>query len=195
MDRLTKIIQDGPIKVLCVLQSESSGVGAYKEWSMSRDDRIRKALERLAAYEDTLLTPQEFRETVDWVLERCKFLKGVKDFDRLRKLNEADKDGLCVILPHIKVGDTIYEVDPKLAVCKVIGVSYAMGMSETWGLVVLAEVIDGYGVGNRYEYFDYELGQIWFLTREAAEMAIKSVGSVLKSVGDSVGTALEANHE
>lgn len=66
--------------------------------------------DRLAAYEDTGLTPEELKAA----LTKPLFLRvaaqalGV-DIGRLSELAEADKDGRVVVLP-CKVGDTIWRL-------------------------------------------------------------------------------------
>ena len=58
-DRLTRIIEVGPISVLSVCQARVEDVAIWREWSLSKDSSIKEALLRLAAYEDTGLTPEE----------------------------------------------------------------------------------------------------------------------------------------
>ena len=67
-------------------------------------------VDRLAAYEDTGLTPEELKAA----LTKPLFLRvaaqalGV-DIGRLSELAEADKDGRVIILP-CKVGDTVWRI-------------------------------------------------------------------------------------
>ena len=65
-------------------------------------------VERLAAYEDTGLTPEEIKApfTEDTMINLAAQALGVEP-SRLRELAEADKDGRLVMLP-CKVGDTVY---------------------------------------------------------------------------------------
>lgn len=64
-----------------------------------------KLIERLAAYEDTGLTPEEIKApfTEDTMINLAAQALGV-EADRLRELAEADKDGHVVVLP-CKVGE------------------------------------------------------------------------------------------
>lgn len=67
-------------------------------------------LERLAAYEDTGLTPEEV--TAVKLNLMGKSVAEITEFEgisiaRLKELAEADKDGRVVVLP-CKVGDTVY---------------------------------------------------------------------------------------
>ena len=69
-----------------------------------------KLIERLAAYEDTGLTPEEIKApfTEDTMINLAAQALGVEP-SRIRELAEADKDGRCVVLP-CKVGDKLYRV-------------------------------------------------------------------------------------
>lgn len=64
-------------------------------------------VERLAAYEDTRLTPEEVAalgRLFDYALEESKTLaEQLALLNRIRELAEADKDGRLVVLP-CKVG-------------------------------------------------------------------------------------------
>ena len=69
-------------------------------------------VDRLAAYEDTGLTPEEIEElkAIKWwsqcgTDDMLPTIFGVP-INRLRALADADRDGLCVVLP-CKVGDTV----------------------------------------------------------------------------------------
>ena len=59
-----------------------------------------KLIERLAAYEETGLTPEEIKApfTEDTMINLAAQALGVEP-SRLRELAEADKDGRCVVLP------------------------------------------------------------------------------------------------
>lgn len=56
---------------------------------------------RLAAYEDTGLTPEEVSALIkDWS-DLCTTIGECGGIDRLRDLAEADKDGRVVVLPNV----------------------------------------------------------------------------------------------
>ena len=59
-----------------------------------------EAVDRLAAYEDTRLEPEDFKRTFteDALLKLTGQLLGVTP-DRLRELAQADREGRCVVLP------------------------------------------------------------------------------------------------
>ena len=63
---------------------------------------LDKIVDRLAAYEDTGLEPEDFKRTFteDALLKLTGQLLGVTP-DRLRELAQADRDGLCFIGPFV----------------------------------------------------------------------------------------------
>ena len=70
----------------------------------------RGGVERLAAYEDTGLTPENVEALK--LSAMGKAIAEITEFDglpidRLRELAESDKDGRVVVLP-CKVGDTLW---------------------------------------------------------------------------------------
>ena len=67
-------------------------------------------VDRLAAYEDTGLTPEEIKAqfTEDTMINLAAQALGV-EHSRLREIAEAEKDRRCVVLP-CKVGDTVWIV-------------------------------------------------------------------------------------
>ena len=115
MDRLTYRPKEPYI-------SRSSGdlIEAYS------DADIRDIINRLAAYEDTGLTPEEINDLAsvreispeaeyainkhaDSIIERLdKLLAHTDDDARLKELAEADKEGRVVVLP-CKVGGTVID--------------------------------------------------------------------------------------
>ncbi len=71
-------------------------------------------MERLAAFEETGLVPEEIKELrTDDVVEVAKMLRQLiesGEADHLRELVQAERDGRLVVLP-CKVGDTVYLID------------------------------------------------------------------------------------
>lgn len=80
----------------------------------------RKVWERLKAYEDTGLEPEDITRTFDEaaVLQLAGSVLGMSP-DRLRELAKADREGRCVVLP-CKVGDAIY-MPTGIRHCKITG--------------------------------------------------------------------------
>ena len=80
----------------------------------------KKILNRLAAYEDTGLEPEEIKvhEAAKYNAgyyhgdeDRCRWIeKELGPIDHLRDLLHAEQDGRLVVLP-CKVGDTVYQID------------------------------------------------------------------------------------
>ena len=91
------------------------------------------------------------------------------DLDRLRELVEADRDGRCVVLP-CKVGDTIYKLflgcSIKLKVERIVRWS-----NGCWK--VNAHTDRKYTDWKGFEIDFSDFGKTVFLTREAAEAALK----------------------
>ena len=138
--------------------------------NMARDDCRKmggdcqidsKILDRLAAYEETGLEPEEIDRILDAYgrgmtlrTENAQRLEIVKDIKttRLRELAQADKEGRCVALP-IKPGTPVWST----AFCRVDDDGtehptypwpFDLSMAEEWG-------------------------REWFLTREEAEKALE----------------------
>lgn len=125
---------------------------------------------RLAAYEDTGLTPEEVAALVkDWS-DLCTIVGECGGIDRMRELAEADKDGRLVVLP-CKAGDTVYEVTSRKTISeyrvKAIRVELFCTFIE-WDIV--AGFVDKSIFGVPVD----EIGKTVFLTREEAEKALEA---------------------
>ena len=125
-------------------------------------------VDRLAAYEDTGLTPEEIERSKMEIEAGC--VKATArtygiDINRLRKLAAADKEGRAVILP-CKVGDTVYF---RTYDCNGT-VDLGIQPHKVTAIVRLAIV------RGRYDFVGLsprQYGVSWFLTREEAEAALK----------------------
>ena len=122
--------------------------------------------ERLAAYEDTGLTPERCAEFARadaegrYIVMRDAEQEGVA---RLRELAEADKDGRVVVLP-CKVGDTVYFA----LIGRIIE-------KQVFSIVSFSNSTRIY-CGGTSEYFRPEdIGKTVFLTREEAEKALRGM--------------------
>ena len=126
-----------------------------------------KLIERLAAYEDTGLTPEEIKDpfTEDAMINLAAQALGVEP-RRLRELAEADKDGRCVVLP-CKVGDTVWRIirdgEPHITRDEVRDMYFADDMTPCVELV-----------GGRVTFTE-KFGKTVFLTREEAEKALRGM--------------------
>ena len=168
MERLTKRLSSGALTynypASCYFDNDSG------QDKIAQSAFRQRCVERLAAYEETGLTPERCAEFARadaegrYIVMRDAEQAGVA---RLRELAEADMDGRVLVLP-CKVGDTVYfrtydcngKVDLGIQPHKVTGI-----------------------VGNaivRGEYTDVGLlpgqyGVSWFLTREEAESALEAM--------------------
>ena len=137
------------------------------------------AWERLAHYEDTRLTPAEVHSMYGEWNAMMSVLNRIGSYDRLRELDEADKDGHVLILP-CKVGDTVYVIDKgdyghnyqpyvrEKVVYEITCKSKKNGTQLGWG-VCLGPGDCGTIARHRLD----KLGQSWFLTREEAERVLE----------------------
>lgn len=88
-----------------IVQCENTPNGSYCESGGSCF--LRKVWERLKAYEDTRLEPEE----IDMDHEAAKQLRQLCrncDLDRLEKLVEADRVGRLVVPPCDEIGKTVF---------------------------------------------------------------------------------------
>ena len=136
-----------------------------------------RLVERLAAYEDTGLTPEEVSALVkDWS-DLCAIIGERGGIDRLRELAEADKDERVVVLPVkpvltpilssmlyiIEDGD-IYEDALYEAV---------VGMSESGKVNVVYTTLS-----DQIIFEQADIGKTVFLIREAAKEALEEMEGV-----------------
>ena len=131
-------------------------------------------VERLAAYEDTGLTPERCAEFARadaegrYIVMRDAEQEGVA---RLRELAEADKDGRLVV-PPCKVGDRLYEVTGRktISVYKVKSIRV-----ELFGLFIEWDIVEGFVWQSQSGINAGEIGKTVFLTREEAEKALEEL--------------------
>lgn len=137
-------------------------------WYINRRDgsRIRGShINRLAAYEDTGLEPEEITDFMKrW--ERSVEIAGLckkGGIDHLLELKKAEQDGRLVVLP-CKVGDTVYWLhNDVITECRV----HRVQMNRT-GLFICLKSKVSHGAFR----VDICLGKTVFLTREEAETAL-----------------------
>ena len=116
----------------------------------------------LREYLDTELTPEEIDMDHE-AAEQLRHLCRGCDLDRLEKLAEADKAGRLVVLP-CKVGDTVY-----------FALLGRIIEKQVFSIVSFSNSTRIY-CGGTSEYFRPEdIGKTFFLTREAAEKALKAM--------------------
>ena len=129
--------------------------------------------ERLAAYEDTGLTPEEIKAplTEDAMINLAAQALGVET-SRLRGLAEADKDGRVVVLP-CKVGDTVWITgsvrrlyNEKVRTFFCGDPNYSRGMADNGVKMIRTTGCD---------IPIHKFGKTVFLTREEAEKALEAM--------------------
>lgn len=125
------------------------------------------AANRLAAYEDTGLTPDEIKSMQGEHFSGLEMAKLHSALMELKKYQEADKDGRLVVLP-CKVGDTVYF---RTYDCNGT-VDLGIQPHKVTAIVGHAIVRGGYtDVG----LLPSQYGVSWFLTREEAEKALEAM--------------------
>ena len=124
--------------------------------------------ERLAAYEDTGLTPKEVTalgELFDYALKESKTLtEQLTLLHHIRELAEADKDGRVVVQP-CKVGDILYRVFAGEIFEHRVGSMKYFAIQGRWDI-------------ETYPFcpcVESSIGKTVFFTREEAKKALKKM--------------------
>ena len=149
--RLTKRLDDGQAVMDCrrCKMPKTSGCSALGCRNMVK--------ERLAAYEDTGLTPEEIKEDMPDVR---------KIEEKLAAYEDAEANGLLVRLP-CKVGDTIYLIYKDLVSQKRIIAEYKVSLISSYEKEWVF-----YFEGNESRVCLNDFGVWVFLTRQEAETAL-----------------------
>ena len=114
------------------LTKRVDGIAVLESWAIDKDpvSIIHRLCNRLSAYEDTGLEPEEIEDSIGWMspvcvqcdgktsdgirTEKCGYpdniTKCLKQSKHLAELAQAEQDGRLVVLP-CKVGDTVYQID------------------------------------------------------------------------------------
>lgn len=125
--------------------------------------------ERLAAYEDTGLTPQE---VLSMKFEWCAMMDALNSigggYTRLRELAEADRDGRLVVLPAKTVFELTWDAGPDCdLICPVsVDGEGCCSFCDKGELCI-------YERKCRQEHIE-QIGKTVFLTREEAEAALEA---------------------
>ena len=118
--------------------------------------------DRLAAYEDTGLTPEQC-ESAKNIIEYA-FSDDTSKAERIRELLKADKDGRLVVLP-CKVGDKLYRVfDGNISEHEVQNMKYFARQGRL-----------GIDMTSFFPDAGRLIGKTVFLTREEAEKALEGM--------------------
>lgn len=133
------------------------------------------AVDRLAAYEDTGLEPEE----ID-ILKKYHDFNTLEDANaskRLCELAEADRDGRCVVLP-VEVGESlwIHDRDGKPREMELDPPDIRCHCKEEDNLCMALCSAKNTGVCAKRLFNDgSDIGKTVFLTREAAEEALQEM--------------------
>lgn len=134
------------------------------------------AWSRLAAYEDTGLTPVEVSTLVkDWN-DLCTIVGECGGISRVRVLAEADKDGRLSVLP-CKVGDTLWVArNPWTGeLLKKPLDAYVNGVKMYSHGIYVNLLFDTRKINGTRDYEINHIGKTVFLTREEAEKALEAM--------------------
>lgn len=168
MERVTHIDKDGwYINGADVAAVFHSGTGEIR---MSGKD-----IDRLAAYEETGLEPEDFERAFNKaaVLKLAGQALGITP-DRLRELAQADKEGRCIILPDpqktpvLRKGTPVWYVDNatgEIEPGKVFIASYKDGKLDSFSV--------DFECGDFDEFVGSALGNCFFGSKEQAEAALR----------------------
>lgn len=172
MEKLTEWNENGHAYYPVCFEEPCNGMGCQKDCDFSI-----KACDRLAAYEDTGLTPEEIvamkQAMMGKLLAEITAFEGVPIY-RLCELAEADKKGRLVVLP-CKVGDTVYSIEHKHPL-KIDDIVLHRGWIEfQWvSYEISPETSELYDDG----YFeDEDIGKTVFLTPEETQAALEEENS------------------
>lgn len=141
-------------------------------------DCVKELAARLAAYEDTGLEPQEITRIVDeyghghtlrtHAAERLELIREIPT-DRLRELVKADQEGRCVVLP-CKLHDKVFFIENGCVKETEVD-AFHNWTSGLWKISTHTDRMFDHWKG--YEIDFAGIGKTVFLTREAAEDALK----------------------
>lgn len=161
MERLTYRLKTGEV----LMATE------YEE-KYTKDEWIVMLQCRLAAYEDTGLTPGEIKSMQEEHFSGLEMAKLHSALMELKKYQEADKDGRLVVLP-CKVGDTVwitgsvrrlYSEKVRTFFCG--DPNYSRGMADN-GVKMMRTTGCDIPI--------HKFGKTVFLTREEAEKALEAM--------------------
>ena len=142
---------------------------------------VRELLERLAAYEDTGLEPEEVlpKDKADEIalkLMRLADLESLCSYTRLHELAEADRAGRLAVLP-CKVGDTVWVTrNPWTGeLLKKPLDAYVNGVKMYSHGIYVNLLFDTRKINGTRDYEINHIGKTVFLTREEAEAALEAM--------------------
>lgn len=151
---------------------------------------VREMMDRLAAYEDTGLTPEQCENAKD-IIESA-FSDDTSKAERIRELLTADKEGRLVVL-LCKVGDTVWAASGKIIKCEIDeiylcgsgGIEFFVSFNcdgagckrcpfNNWTQDCSGECYCDCEYGNG-SFRDSDIGKTIFLTHEQAKKALEAM--------------------
>ena len=168
MERLTKRLDDGQAVMRCEDCKASWMIKHGKPMEECTAMYCRNMCkDRLAAYEDTRLMPDEVSALVkDWS-DICTIVGECGGIDRLRELAEADKDGR-VVVPPCEVGDVVYGFHGEKTILPMVA-KWIETNTDGWCIAVQYAPM----APRFYRFSDF--GKTVFLTREEAKKALEAM--------------------
>ena len=164
MERLTKYDTDGQAMMDCQ-KCEADWTGKHGNpmvdcTALYCRNRLK---DRLAAYEDTGLTPREVKSMQEEHFSGLEMAKLHSALMELKKYQEADKDGRVVVLP-CKAGDTVY-----------FALLGRIIEKQVFSIVLFSNSTRIYCDGTSEYFRPEDIGKTFFLTRKAAEKALEAM--------------------
>ena len=168
MERLTKRDTDGQEMMDCEkCKADWTGKHGKPMADCTALYCRNRLLDRLVAYEDTGLTPEEVERSKLEIEAGC--VKAIArmygiDINRLRKVAEADRDGRVVVKP-CKVGDKLYRVFAGEIFEHRVGSMKYFAIQGRWDI-------------ETYPFcpcVESSIGKTVFLTHEEAERALRKI--------------------
>ena len=127
-------------------------------------------VDRLAAYEETGLTPGEIKSMQEEHFSGLEMAKLHSALMELKKYQEADKDGRLVVLP-CKVGDIVWANLDGMRRPRKCAIEFVnIGSHVT---TIVFSTVDG--LREQYGVNPISFGKTVFLTREEAEAALEAM--------------------
>lgn len=144
---------------------ECRGVGGNCAMNCKREEA---AWSRLAAYEETGLTPGEVHSMQgEWSTMMAALNSIGGGYTRLRELAEADKDGR-VVVPPCEVGDIVYGFHGEKTILPMVA-KWIETNTDGWCVAVQYAPM----APRFYRFSDF--GKTVFLTREEAKKALEAM--------------------
>ena len=132
-----------------------------------------EAVDRLAAYEETGLEPEQIRTVLDDAAREFAEYDAMAPKERLRELAQADREGRCVVLPCM-VGDNVYVLNHHLGrVFENEVAGFSVGYQSDNRNSVSTVYVGKYGSKTFRRWKFQQFGKTVFLTREEAEAALR----------------------